>query len=309
MAHSENERGPRRKALGKGLGALIPSQGDAPVAREYIRLSIDRIEAASYQPRTEFDAVALQELAESIRESGLIQPLVVRERQGRYELIAGERRWRACRIAGLTEVPVVIKEASDHVAFTLALIENIQRQDLSALEEARAYQRLLEEQGVTQTLLAKMVGKSRAAVANSVRLLQLPDAIQAQLARGELSAGHARSLVTLEADDALRVAERIVEDGWNVRETEEASKRLREGLPMVEALPAPPSATPSPAGSLKPAAPAYREDAEVRLITEEIQKTLGVRVKIKDRKGRGRLEIHYSDHDILQSILDRLRDN
>jgi ParB family transcriptional regulator, chromosome partitioning protein len=251
----------------------------------------------------------------SIRESGLIQPLVVRERQGRYELIAGERRWRACRIAGLTEVPVVIKDASDHVAYTLALIENIQRQDLSPLEEARAYQRLLEEEGVTQASLAKMVGKSRAAVANSVRLLQLPEKIQSQLATGALSAGHARALVTLEADDALAVAERIVEQGWNVRDAEEAARRVKEGLPMVEqAAPVAQAAAEGhgqaesePRAAGKAQGPAYRDDAQLRSVVDELQKTLGLRVKIKDRAGRGRLEISYDSKDALNDVLDRLR--
>lgn len=293
MGNFDDDRARRRRALGKGLGALIPKndvQSDAP--RQYILLSPERIFAAAHQPRIDFDDERLAELAESIKESGLIQPLVVRERLGRYELIAGERRLRASRIAGLSQVPVVIKDVSDLEAYTLALIENIQRQDLNPVEEAMAFQKLLEEGQLSQADLARQVGKSRSALTNALRLLDLPDEILQLLAKGSLTAGHARALVTLPASDALKLAEQIVEQGWSVRRTEEAVRELKSE--QVDKEPK------------KSARSAYRDDALVRDLTDRLQKSLGTRVKLKDRDGKGKIEIYYDDIDILQSVLDQI---
>lgn len=288
----------RRNALGKGLGALIPTgKSDEPTAPAPLPTSglitapVHRIRRAPSQPRKSFDQTALAELAESIKVSGLIQPLVVREVDGEFELIAGERRWRACQLAGLEEVPVVVRELSDADAFAIALVENIQREDLNPLEEAMAYQRLLDEYGFTQKTVSEAVGKSRSAVANSVRLLNLPAGVQAYVFSGELSAGHARSLATLPPDEAEELAQLMVKHGYSVREAEEL---VRE------------SKSPTPSEPTTPAAPRFRDDAQVRKVADELQQTLGTRVKVKDRHGKGHIEIHYADYDILQDVLDRL---
>lgn len=295
MGNFDDDRSRRRRALGKGLGALIPktdTESEAP--RQYILLSLERIFAASHQPRLDFNDERLAELAESIRESGLIQPLVVRERLGRYELIAGERRLRASRIAGLKEVPVVIKDVSDLEAYTLALIENIQREDLNPVEEAMAFQKLLEDSQLSQAELATRVGKSRSALTNALRLLDLPDDILELLAMGDLSAGHARALVTLPAPKALELAARIIAEGWSVRRTEEEVRRLKSDENQEER----PASTRS----------TYRNDALVRDLTDRLQKSLGTRVKLKDRDGKGKIEIYYDDIEVLQSVLDQLLD-
>ncbi len=293
MSNFDDKSPRRRRALGRGLGALIPDEPkEKDRKRQYVHLPTAQIDAAHRQPRTSFDEGRLAELADSIRESGLIQPLVVRERQGRYELIAGERRLRACRIAGIDEVPAVIKDVTDLEAYTLALIENIQREDLNPVEEALAYRKLLDDTGATQAELAERVGKSRSALANSVRLLDLPDEVLDLLAAGELKSGHARALVALDEADALQLARRIVDESWSVRKTEEEVRKLRSD-------------------DQKPSSPKksrYRDDALVRDLTERLQHSLGTRVKLKDRYGKGKIEIHYDDVDVLQSVLDRILD-
>ncbi len=293
MSNIENDDSPRRRrALGKGLGALIPKSDDGePKKRRYLHLPIDRIQAARVQPRSKFDEERLAELAESIKESGLIQPLVVREKQGRYELIAGERRLRACRLAGFDKVPAVIKDVTDTEAYTLALIENIQREDLNPVEEALAYRKLLDDTAASQAELAEQLGKSRSTLANSVRLLELPDQILDFLAAGDLTSGHARALVPLSERDALKLAQQIIDQNWSVRRTEEEAKKLKEG-----------------AKPKKKKESRYRDDALVRDLTERLQHALGTKVRVKDRQGKGKIEIHYDDVDILQSVLDRIFD-
>lgn len=294
MSKTDNENAPRRRrALGKGLGALIPKSDETNTSkRRYLELPTNRIQAAPIQPRAEFDADRLAELADSIKESGLIQPLVVRETQGRYELIAGERRLRACRLAGLETVPAVVKDVTDTEAYTLALIENIQREDLNPVEEALAYRKLLDDTKASQAELAEQLGKSRSALANSVRLLDLCDEILQYLAGREISAGHARALVPLDDAEARHLATKIIDEQWSVRRTEEEVKKLR--------------------GQHQPAKPKptsrYRDDALVRDLTERLQHALGTKVKVKDRDGKGKIEIHYNDIDILQSVLDRIFD-
>lgn len=296
----------RRQVLGKGLSALIPKNPGGNEQREYIRLSLDRIDVADEQPRTNFNTQALQDLSTSIVESGLIQPLVVREKNGRYELIAGERRLRACRLAGLKDVPVVIKDVSDVQAYTLALIENIQREDLNALEEALALDKLLTDSGLTQSELAQKVGKSRVAVANSVRLLQLPEAIQQHVVAGLLSAGHARALIGLEEAEAVALAAQIIAEGWSVRETEHLAREIKDGIALLSTFeekedePAEQPAVP------EPRKPVYRDDAQIRHMTDRLQHTIGAKVRIKDRRGKGRIEIYYDDYDSLQTVLESL---
>ncbi len=290
MANSDDDSPRRRRALGKGLGALIPREDeDAPPAERYVELPVAQIRAARRQPRSEFDDERLAELADSIAESGLIQPLVVREKQGSYELIAGERRWRACQIAGIDTAPAVIKDVTDTEAYTLALVENVQREDLNPVEEALAYKKLLEDTGASQTELAEQLGKSRSALSNSVRLLALPDDVLDLLAAGELSSGHARALLSLDDDEAVRMARTIVAQGWSVRKTEQEVKKAHSDDDGS-----------STGGSR------WRDDALVRDLTERLQHALGTKVKVKDRHGKGRIEIHYDDVDILQSVLDRI---
>lgn len=292
MANTKDDKKVRRKALGKGLGALIPS--GAGSKREYMLCQVSAIQPAPDQPRKSFDDDSIEELARSIQKSGLIQPLVVRDLGGeKYELIAGERRWRACQRVGVEEVPVVVKDIDDDEAFVLALVENIQREDLNPVEEALAYQRLLDPQGQTQQTVAESVGKSRSAVANALRLLNLPPGVQALVSSGQLSAGHARSLVTLPPEEAEELADIMVKHGYSVREAEEM---VRE------------SKTTNGKPTKKSSGSRYRDDAQVREIVDKLQEALGTKVVVKDTSGSGRIEIHYSDYDILQDVLERIFD-
>ena len=280
----------KRKALGKGLGALIPSSARGE-RRDFFMCRVDDIHPNASQPRRHFDEAALNELAQSIGESGLIQPLVVRQVGGLYELIAGERRWRASKLAGVAEVPVVVRELADSAAFLLALIENIQREDLNPIEEASAFQRLVDEFAMTQQEVADKVGKSRPAVANALRLLNLPATVRDLLASGQLTTGHAKILVTLSAEEAEELADIIVRHELSVREAEELARQARTGAKTKEATKSP-----------------FRDDVHVRDIADKLQSLLGTKVKLKDRKGKGRIEIHYENYDILQSVLERLID-
>src|SRR5690554_875325 len=261
----------RRRALGRGLGALIPRQQPTNSAREYQYIALDEIHPAEVQPRRDFDDAALQELAASIAESGLIQPLVVREvESGGYELIAGERRWRASKLAGQTQVPAVVKDVTDSEAFALAL----------------------DEYEFTQAQIAKQVGKSRSAVANAVRLLSLPQWVCDQVAGGALSPGHARTLVGLDPDMARRLATRIIKLNLTVRQAEELARSMKDAAPDM------------PAG--EPEKSPFREDSQTRHITNQLQHALGTKVKLRDKNGKGRVEIFYDDYDVLQTLLDRL---
>lgn len=283
----------RRRALGRGLGALIPRQQTTNSPREYQYLALDEIHPAEIQPRRDFDDAALQELAASIAESGLIQPLVVREVEGGgYELIAGERRWRAAKLAEQTQVPAVVKDVTDSEAFALALVENVQRQDLNPIEEASAFARLLEEYDFTQAEIAKQVGKSRSSVANAVRLLTLPQAICDHVAGGALSPGHARTLVGLDPEIARRLATRIIKLNLTVRQAEELAKSMKNAS--------------ADEAEKKPKKSQFREDSQTRHITNQLQHALGTRVKLRDKNGKGRVEIFYDDYEVLQTLLDRL---
>jgi ParB family chromosome partitioning protein len=228
-----------RKALGRGLAALIPEADyvdvntiQTPQTAEpkttthtgetpYFYCNINDLIPSTQQPRLAFDDAQIHELAESIKENGVIQPLIVRRRGNSYEIVAGERRWRASKLAGMTKVPVVLKEMSDRVTLQTALVENIQRSDLNSIEEAKAYRQLIEEYGITQEELSKKVGKERSSVANCLRLLKLPDYIQGYIIKGELSAGHAKVLCSLESEEKIkRVTAEILKRGLSVRETE-----------------------------------------------------------------------------------------
>lgn len=226
-----------RKALGRGLSALIIEDADSPDhSLGSLELDIDLITPNPEQPRTRFTEENLEELAQSIRANGIVQPIVVRKKNGRYEIVAGERRWRASQRAGLKKIPAVVKEVSDEKLLELALIENIQRQELNAIEEAKAYRKLIDSVGLTQEMVAERVGKDRTLVATSLRLLKLPTDIQKLIEEQKLSAGHGRALLmAADADAQRRVARKIIEMALSVRETEKAVKRLAHSDTVTDA--------------------------------------------------------------------------
>ena len=275
----------RRSGLGRGLGALIPEteQPTGGVAH----VPVLAITPNPLQPRTVVDPEALAELAASIREHGLIQPLIVTQ-QGpdRYQLIAGERRWQAARMAGLAQVPVIVKEATPQQALEIALVENIQRADLNPLEEAVAFRQLVDEFDLTQEQVAERVGKSRVSVTNTLRLLRLPAAVKQALLDGTIREGHARTLLALPTKEAQVAAlKTVITKGLSVRQTEELVRRL-----MAE---------PAPPKEAEPVSP------EVQSLEEDFRETLGTKVSLfRNRKGRGRLVIHFFSEEELQALYD-----
>jgi ParB family transcriptional regulator, chromosome partitioning protein len=276
----------RRPALGRGLSALIPDQPSTSAPRDHAgEVDLDRIDPNPRQPRLSFDDAGLDELAASIRTSGLVQPIVVRRIADRYQIVAGERRWRAAQRAGLLKVPIVVRDVPDDKLLEIALIENIQREDLNPIDEALAYRRLADESGMTQEEIAAAVGKDRATVANHIRLLRLPDTVKGEVAAGRLSMGHARALLGLE-DSALldKAARDVLRRSLSVRETEALVRRLAAG-----------PKEPSP----EPTKDVHTRDAEDRL-----RLALGTRVNIK-RKGKGgRVEIEFVSEDELIRLYD-----
>jgi len=297
-----------KPALGRGLGALLggnpplatpasvpTATADAPDTRERVqRVPLNRIRPSALQPRKEFASEALQELADSIREQGIVQPLIVRERDGFFELIAGERRWRAAQLLNLPEVPIITREADDRAVLELALIENLQRENLNALEEALGYSKLSEQFQLTQEEIATKVGKSRAAVANATRLLKLPISVQSLLRENRLSVGHAKVILGL-ADglSQAHMAERIVKEGLNVRQT--------EGL--VAKLQARGQKTAGAAG--KPAA-SVPIDSNIARLEEKLRERFGTKVHLKYTHGKGAVEITFYSDDELQRVLEIL---
>ena len=277
------------KGLGKGLGALLGDFSEEPIERSaYQQLPIYKVEPNPGQPRQDFDEEELQALADSISEHGIIQPLTVRETgSGYYQIIAGERRWRAARLANLSEVPVVIIEADDKKAMELALIENLQRQDLNPVEEALGYQSLIEEYGLTQEEAAKRVGKSRPAVANALRLLGLCPEVLEKLRSGEITAGHARAILTLKSGKKqLEAMKKIIALGLSVRAAETLCKNMA-----------------------KEPAPKKEEVFAVNYVAEcekQLSKHLGRGVKIINGKRKGRFELEFYGQDDLQNLLDAL---
>jgi ParB family chromosome partitioning protein len=280
--------------LGRGLAALIGDMATIEGARVAEsgtgtrRLPVEFITANRQNPRRDFDPDALEELTNSIREKGVMQPLLVRPTSDPdlYEIIAGERRWRAAQRAGLHDVPVIIREVDDKEALELAIIENVQRADLSPLEEAMGYDQLMQQFGYTQQDLAQVIGKSRSHVANTLRLLRLPADIRDMLARGELTAGHARTLIT--AEDPAALAREIVGGGLSVREAEALSQR----------------GSPGPRPSASNAAP--EKDADTRALEKQLSDLLGMRVSIAHAANGGRLEIRYRTLDQLDSLCMKL---
>ena len=285
-----------KKGLGRGLGALIPGASEPRLETDggalSFRVEVDRITPSPFQPRRTFDEAKIDELAASIRNQGIIQPLVVRRKGDGYELIAGERRWRAAMRAGLTQVPIVVRDASDHEALQLALVENLQREDLNPIEEANGYRRLQEEFQWSQEEMAEKVGKSRPAIANSMRLLSLPTEVQQEVSSGNLPAGQARALLGLHSEPLILSAYReVLAKGLSTRETEKLvrhlllGRRRRRQVPLI--------------------------DPDLRSIVEELQRLLGTRVRLlpKARSARGKIEIEYYSLPDLDRIIETIKKN
>lgn len=280
----------QKRALGRGLGALIPG---APAERttgnrpQVLQLPIEEVGRDEKQPRQHFDGARLEELAASIRAKGVVQPILVRKDGGRYRIIAGERRWRAAQLAGLREIPAIVRDASAKEAFEIALIENLQREDLNPIEEAEGYKRLIDEHGLTQELVAQRVGKDRSSVTNALRLLHLPREIKSALVDGELNMGHARALLGIgDAEAMKRAAGEVAGKKLSVRATEDLVRRLKAGK--------------------SPQAKKKEQSAQVRSLIDQLQRTLGTKARIVDRGGKGRLELDFYSYDDLDRILARL---
>ncbi len=281
---------PRKRGLGRGLDALIPSEPDQPPDKGgLLEVPLDAIQPNPHQPRLSLDDEQLAELAASIREHGLIQPLIVtRLEPDSFQLIAGERRWRASRLAGLKQVAVVVKEAAPQEMLELALVENVQRADLNPLEEALAYRQLVDDLGLTQEQVAERVGKSRVAITNTLRLLRAPEAVQKALLAGNIRQGHARALLALETDEAQEAALAVViQQALNVRQTEALVRRLAGERPP---RPAPPPSSP-----------------QTQALETALREALGTRVSLqRDKKGAGRVVIHFYSDEELDHIYTRI---
>ena len=286
----------KKKRLGRGLGSLIGNIDDVASADAtdsvagLDEIDIDRIQRGKFQPRQHFDQQALQELADSIRSQGIVQPIVVRPEGNHYELVAGERRWRAAQLAGLQKVPAVIRELDAKAAAAIALIENIQREDLNPLEEAQALLRLIEEFDLTHQQVADSVGRSRATVSNILRLLDLAEPVKEQVNRGLLNMGHARALLALIRHDQVEIAKIVVNRGLSVRETESLVKKTLASQNKTVTKP-------------------RAVDPDVRRLENRISEKLGAAVKIKPgKKGAGQLIIHFHSSAELDGILEHLED-
>jgi ParB family chromosome partitioning protein len=274
--------------LGKGLGALIPEKGTPePEGKKALAFcGIEEVQPNPFQPRKSFADEQLQELVDSIREKGILQPLIVRPKGDRYELIAGERRWRAAQKAGLKEVPILIKDVSETEMLELSLIENIQREDLNPIEAAEAFKRLMDQFHLTQEEVSKKVGKDRTTIANTIRLLKLPPEVKQSLAEGKISMGHARAFLSLDGVDKQKaLLKRLLLNGLSVRQIENLAKRLRAKSHPLPRKPMP----------------------EWGSLVEELQRALGTKVKIVGQKKRGKIEIEYYSPEELDRIIELLR--
>lgn len=281
---------PKQKGLGRGLDALLAgNSGESGNAGELRTLAVGALQPGKYQPRTRMDPGSLEELAESIRSQGIMQPILVREvARERFEIIAGERRWRAAQLAGLTEVPALVREIADEAALAMSLIENIQRENLNPLEEAAGVQRLIDEFGMTHEQAANAIGRSRSATTNLLRLLQLAEPVQEQLITGDLDMGHARALLTLPRADQIALANRVVAQGLTVRDTE---KLVAQGGVAEQGG--------------KRAVSVPRDLAQLE---EELSDLLGAAVSVQaNARGAGKVAIRFNDLDQLDGLIARLR--
>jgi ParB family transcriptional regulator, chromosome partitioning protein len=286
----------KRKSLGRGLSALLgddlPEESPAAASqRDGRTLPVEYLQTGEFQPRRHFDPEALQALVQSVREKGVLEPILVRQlngQQDRYEIIAGERRWRAAQTAGLHEVPVIVKELDDQEALEIALIENLQREDLTAIEEAEGYRRLMDQFARTQEDLAREIGKSRSHVANTMRLLALPEEVRDQVQDGQLSAGHARALLGAENPGAAAAA--VIKKALNVRQTEAMIRRERDGGQTT--------------GARRTAD--TDKDTNTVALERDIGNLLGLKVEIDERGESGTLKLHYRSLEQLDDVLQRI---
>jgi len=277
----------KKSNLGRGLDALIPKEEKL---EGYIVASINEVKPNSSQPRKEFDEEAIGELANSIKEKGILQPLVVRTVENGYEIIAGERRWRAAQRAGVTRVPVIIKEASDKEVLELALIENLQREDLNPIEEAVAYQHLIDEFELTHEDVSRQIGKERSTITNQLRLLKLPDEAKAALIAGDITAGHARAILSIESPAEAREALKAIQkQRLSVRNTEQLIKNISKRKKK--------ETTTEP------------EDIYLKQILDELKNALSTQVRIVDKQGKGKIEIDYYSSDELERLISILKGN
>lgn len=277
----------QKKALGKGLSALIPERSGEK-EEGVSRVSLERIKPNPFQPRENFDRKRLEELISSIKEKGVLQPVIVRRKAGDYELIAGERRLRAAKALGMEEVPIIVKDVSDVDVLGLSLIENIQREELNPMEEAKAFQRLIDKFGFSQEEVAKAVGKERATISNTIRLLGLPKRAQDMVANGELTMGHARALLALSGEHTiLKLANRIARNELSVREVEHIVAKRKSTTSKAEAP--------------------KTKNHKVMFFEEELQRVLGTKVKIQHGKKRGKIQIDYFSLEDLERIYSLIK--
>ena len=278
----------KKVALGKGLNALMgEAQHETGQASSDAMMKLEQIHPNPNQPRTHFDEKELQELADSIKEHGVLQPLLVRKDGKGYQIIAGERRYQASKLAEITEVPVIVKDVDDSEVLALALIENLQRSDLNPIEEARGYKQLIDASGMTQDALSKAVSKSRSAITNVLRLLDLPESVQQMLFDGKLTAGHARAILAVPYEDArIKLAEKVVQDGLSVRATE----HLAPLFSVADEPKAPRPVTPQ----------SYKRAARI------LRQAFNTNVRVKNTRGKNKIEIEFKDEEELSNILERM---
>jgi len=278
----------KKRGLGRGLDALLADEPTPEVLNQATRIAISKIKPNRYQPRTHFADDELIALTESVRREGVLMPILVRPSESGFELIAGERRWRASQAAGLSDIPAVVRDVDDMQALELAIIENEQRDDLTAIESARAYSLMIQEFGCTQQQVAEKIGVSRVQVSNLIRLLQLPDEIQKMIENRELSMGQARPLVGIDSHGAERLARHCATEGWSARQMEKEAKKLSKG----------------PLSAKKPTV----KDADVQALQDELTRKLGLRIEVLCKKdGSGELRIHYTRPVELDAVLRKLR--
>lgn len=274
-----------KKGLGKGLGALISSASEENGSGGVVELKINEIEPNVGQPRKKFDDQKLMQLSDSIKEHGIVQPIIVRREDNIYKIVAGERRWRAARLAGLSSVPVIIKDVSNKQVMEMALIENIQREDLNPIEEAEAYERLLNEYNMTQEELSKSIGKNRSTIANIIRLLALCEKVKESVINGEISNGHARALLSIEEKEIQeKVCTEIIEKSLNVRETENLVKRILTNRNEIKRV--------------------KNDDENIIKIEDDLKKIFGTKVKLFNKNKKGKIMIEYYSNDELERLLE-----
>lgn len=281
----------KKMGLGRGLDALLPVEQDNE--KEIIEVKINDIEPNEKQPRKNFDDEKLMKLAESIKAQGIIQPIIVKRENDIYRIVAGERRWRAAKIAGITHIPVIVREMTERQIMEIALIENLQREDLNPIEEAEAFEKLIKEYGLTQEEIAKTVGRSRPAIANALRLLSLDESIKEYIVEGQLSSGHARALIPLEDKELQKeVAEKIIEGGMSVRETENLVKKILNEKDKI-----------------KDEKKKIEKNEEIMVIEEKLKNIFGTKVKILHKKNKGKIIIDYYSNDDLDRLIEIMGKN